>query len=319
MSRLISYVIPCYGSEHTIEGVVDEIKQLQSKHQEDQYEIILVNDSSPDNVWSVIQDLVKNNDNIIGIDLARNFGQHSALLAGYGKTKGDLIVSLDDDGQIAVEDTYKLIDHLEEGYDVVYGKYRVKKHNVFRNMASRIAAWISVYLINIPKDFSGSSFFVARRYIIDEMVKYPNAYVYLIGLVFRTTDKIDSVFVGHRKREVGHSGYTFTSLFALWLNGATTFSIKPLRLSTFLGFVTAFIGLIFSIVVVIKKILHPDMMMGWSSLMSVTLILCGVILIVLGMLGEYVGRLYMSSNREPQYVIRQTTDRDQQNDDFKET
>lgn len=315
MSRTISFVIPCYGSENTLEGVVEEIHTLMKAHIEDLYEIILVNDSSPDHVWDVIEKLANENDNIIGIDLARNFGQHAALLAGYRHAKGDLIVSLDDDGQIAVEDTYKLIDHLNEGYDVVYGKYHVKKHNVFRNLASRLAGWTSVYLMNIPKDFAGSSFYVARRYIIEEMLRYPNAYVYLIGLVFRTTDKIDSVFVGHRKREIGHSGYTFASLFALWLNGATTFSIKPLRFSSFLGFVTAILGLIFSIVVIIKKILHPEMIMGWSSLMATTLVLCGVILIVLGMMGEYIGRLYMSANREPQYVIRQTVDHNKQQDD----
>ena len=129
MSRLISYVIPCYGSENTIEGVVSEIQKLQSKHLEDEYEIILVNDSSPDNVWKKIERLVQKYDNIAGINLAKNFGQHAALLAGYRHAKGDLIVSLDDDGQIAVEDTYKLIDHMENGYDVVYGKYQIKKHS----------------------------------------------------------------------------------------------------------------------------------------------------------------------------------------------
>ena len=307
MERMISYVIPCYRSEKTIKLVVEEIVQLMNEHKEDEYEIILVNDSSPDDVWKVITELSSINDNIIGIDLAKNFGQHAALLTGYNYANGDVIVSLDDDGQIAVEDTYKLVDRLYEGYDVVYGRYHEQMHSKFRNMGTKMSRWMSEQMIGVPKTLVGSSFFVARKFIIKEMIRYPNAYVFLPGLVFRATDKVDCVYVGHRKREIGRSGYTFSKLVSLWINGATTFSIKPLRLSTLLGFLTAITGLICSIVVVVKKILYPDVMEGWSSLMAVTLILCGMILIVLGMLGEYVGRLYMSSNHEPQYVIRQTT------------
>ena len=305
MSRLISYVIPCYRSENTIEGVVAEIRELQEKHLEDEYEIILVNDSSPDNVWNTIKKLTQQYDNITGLCLSKNFGQHAALLAGYREAKGDVVVSIDDDGQIAVEDTYKLIDRLDDGFDVVYGKYHVKKHNKFRNLGSWLCGWMMVHIMDVPRNFAGSSFYVARRYVMEEMEKYPNAYVFLPGLVFRTTNKVDSVFVGHRSRTMGESGYTIGKLIALWVNGATTFSVKPLRISSFLGCIIALLGVIASCMVVIKKLLHPEMVAGWSSLMAVTLVLCGTILIVLGMVGEYVGRLYMGFNQTPQYVIRE--------------
>ncbi len=308
MSRLISYVIPCYRSENTIANVVAEIRELQEKHLEDKYEIILVNDSSPDNVWTIIQKLAQQYDNITGLCLSKNFGQHAALLAGYRQANGDIIVSLDDDGQIVVEDTYKLIDHLDDGFDVVYGKYHVKKHNKFRNLGSWLCGWMMVHIMDVPRNFAGSSFYVAKRYVMKEMEKYPNAYVFLPGLVFRTTDKVDSVFVGHRSRMVGESGYTIGKLIALWVNGATTFSVKPLRLSALLGCIIALLGVIASCMVVVKKLLHPEMVAGWSSLMAVTLVLCGTILIVLGMVGEYVGRLYMGFNQTPQYVIRERTD-----------
>lgn len=314
MARIISYVIPCYGSENTIEGVVAEIQQLQNMHTEDAYEIILVNDSSYDNVWDKIQGLADQYENITGIFLAKNFGQHAALLAGYAHAKGDLIVSLDDDGQIAVEDTYKLIEYMEEGYDVVYGKYHVKKHKWYRNLGSRLCSWMMANIMDIPRSFAGSSFYVAKRYIIEEMLKYPNAYVFLPGLVFRSTDKVDSVFVGHRKREIGKSGYTFGKLVALWINGATTFSIKPLRISVLMGALVAILGVIFTVIIIIRKLMTPNMMAGWSSLMAVTLMLCGIILIVIGVVGEYVGRIYMSSNRTPQYVIREMTDGKQHNE-----
>lgn len=308
--RLISFVIPCYRSALTIRGVVEEILTLHQSHQDDDYEIILVNDASPDNVWDEIVKLSQEYPCVKGFELAKNSGQHSALLAGYKQSKGDIVVSLDDDGQIAVEDTYLIVDRLEEGFDVVYGKYKVKKHSAVRNIGSVLAGWMGVHLLGVPKDFGGSSFYAARRFIIDEMCRYTNAYVYLPGLVFRSTQNVDSVFVNHRAREIGKSNYTFIKLFSIWINGATTFSVKPLRISTFLGILSAFLGLVFTVILVIRKLLHPEMVAGWASLMCVTLIMSGLILLLIGVVGEYVGRIYMSENHAPQYVIRRKAGND---------
>ncbi len=312
MNRLISFVIPCYGSENTIESVVEEIESLNKDHLEDDYEIILVNDSSPDNVWDTICRLVDERDNIYGVNLAKNFGQHAALLAGYRMSKGDVVVSLDDDGQIAVEDTYKIIDELDQGYDVVYGKYKVKKHNWFRNWGSQFTKTMMVHLVDIPKEFEGSSFYAAKRFLIDEMIKYQNAYVFLPGLVFRSTNKVGSVYVGHRLRKEGRSGYSLIKLISLWVNGATTFSVKPLRISALLGSIVAFLGVVFACFIIVKKLMNPSVAVGWSSLMATVLILSGVAFVVLGLIGEYVGRTYMSSNKTPQYVIRETKKRGEQ-------
>jgi undecaprenyl-phosphate 4-deoxy-4-formamido-L-arabinose transferase len=312
IKRLISFVIPCYRSEKTIRGVVEEILELHKTHMDDDYEIILVSDASPDNVWDEIQKLSQDYPIVKGMELAKNSGQHAALLAGYKLSTGDIVVSLDDDGQIAVEDTYKIIDHMYEGkgYDVVYGKYAKKKQSGIRNLGSRLASWMGIYLLDFPKDMEGSSFYAARRFVIDEMCKYTNAYVYLPGLVFRSTKNVDAVLVKHRAREVGESNYTFLRLFSLWVNGATTFSIKPLRLATFLGCLSAFAGVVFSIVLIIRKLLDPSIQAGWASQMCVTLVMCGTILLLLGVVGEYVGRIYMSENHSPQYVIRRHTAND---------
>lgn len=304
MSRLVSFVIPCYRSENTIEDVVREILNLNLDHPEDEYEIILVNDCSPDHVWDKILLLSDKYPNIRGIDLAKNFGQHAALLAGYRHSKGEIVVSLDDDGQIAVEDTYKIIDKLDEGYDVVYGKYKVKQHSKFRNWGSRFTRKMMVHMVGMPKDFKGSSFYGAKHFIVEEMGKYQNPYVYLPGLVFRSTSNITSVFVEHRLRKEGTSGYSLKKLVALWINGATTFSVKPLRVSMFLGFVFAFIGIFSASVIIINKIMNPNVAAGWSSLISVLLLLGGVLLVSLGVIGEYIGRIYLCLNRTPQYVIR---------------
>lgn len=315
--RLISFVIPCYRSEETIRGVVEEILELHKTHMDDDYEIILVSDASPDNVWDEIIKLSQEYPIVKGFELAKNFGQHAALLAGYKETRGDIVVSLDDDGQIAVEDTYKIIDHMYEGkgYDVVYGKYHVKKHSTFRNLGSKMADWMGVHLLGVPKNLGGSSFYAAKRFIIDEMCKYTNAYVFLPGLVFRSTRNVDAVFVNHRAREIGKSNYSFSSLLSLWINGATTFSVKPLRIAAFLGCISAFAGVVFSIVLIIRKLLNPSMQAGWASQMCVTLVMCGTILLLLGVVGEYVGRIYMSENHSPQYVMRQSTQNHNKTDD----
>lgn len=298
----ISFVIPCYKSSLTIEGVVEEIRTTVENKVD--YEIILVNDCSPDDTFSVIEDLCKKNEKITGVNLAKNFGQHAALMAGFQMVSGDVTVCLDDDGQTPANEVFKLLDKIEEGYDVVYASYAHKKHSLFRNFGSRVNGKMTEVMLGKPKNLQVSSYFAARSFVIDEMRKYSHSYPYVIGLVLRTTKKITNVAVNHREREVGESGYTMAKLLGLWINGFTAFSVKPLRMATWGGVLIAAIGFIYAIYTIIKKILHPEILLGWSSTMSVLLILGGLILFVLGMLGEYIGRIYICINNAPQYVIR---------------
>ena len=232
-----SFVIPCYRSEKTLTTVVEEIKsEMTAKRPGDDYEIVLVNDCSPDNVWKVIERLVEKEKNVIGINLAKNFGQHSALMAGYGKCSGEYVISLDDDGQAPLDSLNDLITKLEEGYDVVYAYYRGVKQNLFRRFGSYMAGLMGRFMLEPPKDFVGSTFYIARNFVIREMCNYKNSYPYLVGLVLRTTRRIGYVATNHRSRLEGTSGYSFARLLGLWLNGFTAFSVKPLRVSTFLGF-----------------------------------------------------------------------------------
>lgn len=300
----ISFVIPCYRSENTISIVVDEIKSEMSKRPNDTYEVIMINDSSPDNVWDVIQTLVRTNDNFIGINLAKNFGQHSALMAGYGKCTGDYVLSLDDDGQAPLDSLGDMISKLEEGYDVVYAYYNEIKQNVFRRFGTWMAQKMGEIMLESPKELKGSSFYIARKYIIDEMVKYKNSYPYLSGLVLRTTRNVTCIPTNHRARLQGTSGYSFRSLLSLWMNGFTAFSVKPLELSTVLGFLFAFAGFIFAIVTIIRRIVGITQVEGWSTVVALMLIMGGIIMIMLGLIGEYIGRIYISINNSPQYVIK---------------
>lgn len=299
-----SFVIPCYRSENTLPLVVNEIKSEMAKRPDDEYEIVFVNDCSPDNVWQVIQKLVAEDDNRIGINLARNFGQHAALMAGYGKCTGDYVLSLDDDGQTPLDSLGDMISKLEEGYDVVYAYYTEIKQNVFRRFGTWMAKKMGEIMLESPKELKGSSFYIARKYIIDEMVKYKNSYPYLGGLVLRTTRNITCIPTNHRARLQGTSGYSFRRLLSLWMNGFTAFSVKPLELSTVLGFLFAFAGFIYAIVTIIRKIVGITQVEGWSTVVALMLIMGGIIMIMLGLIGEYIGRIYISINNSPQYVIK---------------
>lgn len=301
----ISFVIPCYQSENTIKIVVDEINSVSKENGIKDYEIILVNDNSPDNVWGIIQQMAKENSKITGISFAKNFGQHSALLAGYAQCKGDYIVSLDDDGQIPLEALPSLINKLEEGYDVVYAYYKEIQRNSFRKFGTWMAHKMGEIMLGQPKNLKGSSFYVARKFVIDEIIKYNHPYPYLGGLVLRTTRNITSVPTEHRKRLEGKSGYSIKKLLALWINGFTAFSAKPLEIGTYIGGLTACIGLLYAVITIIRKILGAEVLMGWSSTISVILIIGGMILIMLGLIGEYIGRIYICLNNAPQYVIRE--------------
>ena len=304
----ISFVIPCYRSENTLEAVVDEIKEKMALLRNYEYEIILVNDCSPDNTFAVIRRLCAENENIIGLDHAKNFGQHAALMAGFHYATGDTIVCLDDDGQTPADEVDKLLDKIEEGYDVVYAAYASKRHSLFRNIGSNLNRKMTEVMLGKPKELYISSYFAAKRFVVEEMVKYHNAYPYVIGLVLRTTKNICNVTVEHRDRMEGTSGYSFKKLVALWINGFTSFSVVPLRIASYGGGFVAITGFLYAVYTVVAKICDPNRVIGWSSTIAAMMILGGMILLVLGMIGEYIGRIYISLNNSPQYVIRTVID-----------
>lgn len=299
----ISFIIPCYNSEKTIEKVVNDIEELSTKKGWD-YEVILINDSSKDNTFSVIKKICDNNKKVTGINMARNFGQHAALMAGFNQCVGDVVVCLDDDGQTPPSEAYKLIDATEK-YDVAFASYREKKHSWFRNFGSGVNSLMLESMLNKPKELKVTSYFAAKKFVIDEIKKYKNAFPYVTGLLLRTTNNIGNVEVEHKEREVGQSGYSFKKLISLWSNGLTAFSVKPLRISTYLGLMSAVLGVIYAIWAIINRIKNPAVPLGWTTIIVILLFLGGMILFVLGMIGEYIGRIYISLNSSPQYVIKE--------------
>ena len=301
----VSFVIPCYRSEQTIPHVVDEIRTTMMGINKYEYEIVLVNDCSPDNTFEVIRSLCTADERITGISLAKNFGQHAALMAGFRQAQGDIVVCLDDDGQTPADEVGKLLAKIEEGADVVYAKYDHKQHSAFRNFGSHVNELMTRMMLGKPKELFISSYFATRKFIIDEVVRYENSYPYVIGLVLRATKNIVNVNVNHREREVGASGYTLKKLLGLWFNGFTSFSVQPLRIATIVGGSCAALGFLYAIYTIIKKFVNPAVPLGFSSLMSVILFIGGMLMIMLGLIGEYIGRIYITLNNSPQYVIRE--------------
>lgn len=305
MKQRVSFVIPCYCSERTIGRVVEEISETMEQMGQYRYEIILVNDASPDQTFEAIRKICADREDVCGVNLAKNFGQHAALMAGFHYAHGDIVVCLDDDGQTPAAEVGKLLAKLEEGADVVYARYAHKKHSLFRNFGSWVNEKMARIMLGKPKELYLSSYFAARRFVVDEMLRYTNPYPYVIGLVLRTTKKITNADVEHREREIGTSGYTVGKLLGLWFNGFTAFSVKPLRAATVIGALAATAGFLYGIYTVIKKLVNPNVVIGFSSLMSAIVFLGGIMMLMLGIIGEYIGRIYISLNNSPQYVIRE--------------
>ena len=227
-------------------------------------------------------------------------------MAGMRHSSGDVVVCLDDDGQTPANEVGKLLGKLDEGFDVCYASYGKKQHSGFRNFGSKVNELMTRIMLGKPKELKVSSYFAAKRFVVDDMLRYDQSYAYVIGLVLRATKNVANVEVNHRARSVGESGYTLAKLFSLWFNGFTAFSIKPLRIATAIGCFCACSGFLYGIYTVIKKIILMDAVeAGFSALMSVIVFLGGMVMLMLGLIGEYIGRIYICMNNSPQYVIRQ--------------
>lgn len=303
---VLSFVIPCYRSENTVSSVIDEIITVVSEKKEYDYEIIAVNDCSPDNVYDVLKELSLGNKKIKLIDLAKNVGKHAALMAAFSVVKGDYVICVDDDGQCPTDCLWELLEPLDNGYDMAVAKYPKKKQSGFKNFGSRINSLMTRILLEKPKDFVFSNFVARKKFVCDSIINYKNPYPYLEGLSLNVTHNIAFVPMEERDRISGTSGYSFRKSISLWLNGFTAFSVKPLRISSLIGLICALAGFLFGLVTVIRKLCISNISVGWSSTVAIMLFIGGLIMLMLGMIGEYIGRIYISINNSPQYVIRET-------------
>lgn len=304
--KLISIVIPCYNSQATIRKVTEMVMEEFEKMPEYDCEFVLVNDGSPkDDTYGEIEKLGRDYPNVKGVNLLRNFGQHNALMAALHYTTGDYILGMDDDMQTHPSQISKLIHKMEEGFDLVYGCYPKKKNSFLKNLSSKLNEVSSRILLGRPKNIVSSNFWMITRQVRDEVIKYDSFNPYIDGIFYRTTHKIGNVEVEHFKREVGTSNYTLKKLMKLWL-AYWNYSVIPLRISSVLGCISAAGGFLAALCIIIYKLIDPTVTVGWASTICIIVVLAGLILMVLGIIGEYLGKMILILNRTPQYIVRET-------------
>lgn len=300
----LSFVIPLYNSQDTIGAVVRDIAGLKV---EGGLEIVLVNDGSRDGTAAVCRELVRTAGvPVTYVEHARNFGEHNAVITGYRHTRGAYIVNLDDDGQNPPAEAVRLWAHMKAaGLDVAFGHYETKRHSVWRNLGSWFTNRVTDWALEKPPGFYLSSFRCVTAMVAHEVGKHTGPYPYIDGLILQVTQRIGSLEVRHEERTAGASGYTLRRLIRLWISAWVNFSVLPLRVATVLGLAMAGAGLIGFGWVVYLRLTDNGPAFGWGSIMAALLVFSGTQLALLGLIGEYIGRMFLTVNRRPQAVVRE--------------
>ena len=300
----ISIVIPVYNSG---EILFELNKQMADALKEYNYELILINDCSPDNSWNIIKQLSEKYPNTIGINLRKNSGQDNAIMAGLNYCSGDYVVIMDDDLQHSPYDIPKLVNQCKNGFDVCYAKFKHKKQKWWKNLGSWFNGKVAEIIINKPKGIYLSPFEAINKDVVNEVIKYKGAYPYVQGLILRCTSNVTQRDVEHHNRFSGRSNFNFIRSLTVFLKLATSFSVVPLRIATFIGFISSVIGFLLIPYYLYLFFFTKEIIEGWTTLVVLILLLGGLVLLSLGIIGEYIGRMYLSINVKPQYVIKEIT------------
>lgn len=299
----VAIIIPCYNSEKTIYKVVEATTHYMRELKFD-FEFVLVNDCSKDNTFGVVKKIVQDFDNVTGIDLAKNAGQHNALLAGMRAVDADYYIGMDDDMQTHPSQIHILFEKLFEGYDIVYGTYEHKKTSTFRKLGSWFNNYTVAKMIGKPKEMKISSFWVIKKFVRDYAIEYNSKYTNLQGIFLRSSAKITNVKIQHFERMFGVSNYTLKKLLLLW-SSVLNYSLILFRIPLILGTGLLTISGIHLIVLLVMFIVKYNINYGIGIILFISEFLGGIILFFEGILGEYVGRLFMVETKEPQSVIRE--------------
>lgn len=301
----LSIVVPVYNGAASIGELVGALEGLDIPGG---HEIVLVNDGSPDNSLAVCRELVAQAKiPITLVDHARNYGEHNAVMTGLRHARGAHVINMDDDLQNPPEEVARLLAYAQEtGADVIYTYYDEKQHAGWRNLGSWFTNWIAGFVLDKPKGLYLSSFRCMNAFVAREITRYDGPFPYVDGLILQVTQRIDRLLVRHLPRAVGRSNYTLRRLLRLWMSMFVNFSVMPLRISTLAGFALSVVGALGAIVTVVDALFIAEPP-GWASLMAALMLLSGVQLMILGIVGEYLGRLYLTANRKPQATVRSVT------------
>lgn len=304
----LSIVVPVYRSEDCLEALVAAIDRALAPTGR-AYEVVLVNDFSPDSSWAVIESICARNANVVGVDLRKNFGQDNAIITGLRIARGKYVAVMDDDLQHHPDDLPALLARIEEGFDVVYAEFRAKKQKLWKNAGSWFNGRVAEWVINKPRDVYLSPYKIIRGEVARMICDYEGPDPYIDGLLFQVTARITQIPVDHHPRYAGRSTYTFWKSLRVWARLAVSFSAKPLRLVTWFGLLCAALGLLLAVAVVVYRLRWPEDFtaetVGWASLMVALLVVGGIQMMFFGVLGEYTGRTFLNVNRKPQSAIRE--------------
>jgi glycosyltransferase involved in cell wall biosynthesis len=307
-SRLeVSIVVPVYRSEGILAQLVAQVETAMRAAGVTAFELILVNDASPDGSWPKIRELAMQYPFVHGICLARNFGQHNATMAGLNHAGGEVVVIMDDDLQHPPQTIMSLVNAVREGFDVCYTTYVDRQHAAWKKVGSWFNDRVAGLLLDKPRGLYLSSFKALHQRVVREVIRYDGPYAYIDGLILDLTRHITSVAIPHQKRLQGEGNYGLKRSISLWLKMATSFSIIPLRLASFSGMALSVLSLLGMVAVVVAKLRNPATPAGWASLLVAVLFMGGLQLLFLGVIGEYLGRAYLKLNRKPQYAVRERT------------
>jgi glycosyltransferase involved in cell wall biosynthesis len=298
-----SLIIPIYKSEASIDQLVSRLETL---YVEEPWQVIFVDDGSPDRSHELLRTRLKDSPlDATLIRHTRNFGEHQAVLTGYRHAEGDYYINIDDDLQNPPEEALRLLEHARtHDFDVVYGDYIEKKHNLFRNLGSAFANLTARLLLDLPDSYYLSSFRCISSLVGEKITTINSPFVYIDGLLSQTTNRIGSLNVKHTERETGSSGYNIRRLVRLWLIILTSFSLMPLRIASLVGVLAAFVGAGSLIYLLITSLIGGNEVAGWLSVISAILFFGGIQCLLLGLLGEYVGRIYLTVYGKPQAYVR---------------
>lgn len=298
-----SLIVPIYKSEGSIDKLISRLESLSVP---EPWQAIFVDDGSPDRSHEILQRRLKGSPlEATLIRHTRNFGEHHAVLTGYRHAEGDYFINIDDDLQNPPEEALRLLDHARDhDLDVVYGDYIEKKHNVFRNLGSAFANLTARLLLDLPDSYYLSSFRCVNSLIGEKISTINSPYVYIDGLLSQATNRISSLNVKHTEREIGSSGYNIRRLVRLWLVILTSFSLMPLRIASLVGVCTAVVGACSLVYLLVASLFGENEVAGWLSVISAILFFGGIQCLLLGLLGEYVGRIYLTVYGKPQAHVR---------------
>jgi polyisoprenyl-phosphate glycosyltransferase len=306
----LSVVVPVYKSSDILPSLHARLTKVLLELSAE-YELVLVDDDSPDASWSVLSRLAEQDEHVIAVHLRRNAGYDNALLAGLRHAHHELVVIMDDDLQHAPEDIPTLVQEIAKGYDVVYGRFALKQQSTLKNMGSWLNGMLAEVVLKKPRGLYLSPFKILRREIVSEIVRYEGPYPYLDGFIFRATSSISQVDLVHHRRAAGHGHHGLIRSIGIFLNFLTTFSLLPLRIATIGGLVLSLVAGMTGVVLVLANLFFGFGLdsPGWTSIVLVTIVLGGGQLMAIGIVGEYVGRTYLKLSGRPQYVIGETATR----------